>query len=98
MLRWDDDSELNLYRATGCHHCDNLGYKGRIAIVEVLRINNELNEMIAHRAPETEIAIAAKNNGYKPLSVDGISRVISGQTSIEEVARVVDLTRENYER
>jgi general secretion pathway protein E/type IV pilus assembly protein PilB len=81
-----------LYRAGGCEHCDFQGFRGRMAIMEVLRLDGDLDELIARRATAREIRKAALGKGFRTLSEDGLRRVLDGSTSIEEVARVVDLT------
>jgi general secretion pathway protein E/type IV pilus assembly protein PilB len=81
-----------LYRAAGCDHCEFQGYRGRLAIMEVLRLDGELDELIARRATTREIRNAALAKGFRTLAEDGLRRVLDGSTSIEEVARVVDLT------
>lgn len=86
------EEDVNIYRAKGCHHCDHQGYKGRSAILEVLRLDADLDELIARRATTREITRLAHEKGFKPLAEDAIKRIKSGVTSIEEVSRVVDLT------
>jgi len=63
-----------------------------MAIMEVLRLDEELDELIARRATAREIRKAALAKGFRTLAEDGLRRVLDGSTSIEEVARVVDLT------
>ncbi len=82
-----------IFEANGCKRCDNTGYKGRVAIIEALRINNELDEEIAKRATLGELKTAAKRTGYKTLADDGIRCVIEGRTSLTEITRVIDLTQ-----
>ncbi len=82
-----------IYEAKGCEKCDNTGYKGRIAIIEALRINNELDEQIAKRATLGELKATAKHTGYKTLADDAIRCVLEGRTSLTEVTRVIDLTQ-----
>jgi general secretion pathway protein E/type IV pilus assembly protein PilB len=81
-----------LYRAAGCDHCEYQGYRGRIAIMEMLRMDNDLDDLISRRAPQREIRNLAMEKGFRPLSEDGLRRVLDGSTSIEEVGRVIDLT------
>ena len=81
-----------LCRATGCEHCDFQGYRGRIAIMELLRIDSQIDEMIARRATMHEIRNRALQKGFRTLADDGLRRVREGLTSLEELARVVDLT------
>ena len=86
-------SSVTLYRAVGCNHCDHQGFAGRVAILEILRMTPELDEMIASRAPMSELRQLALTQGFNELSADALRRVREGQTSLEEAARVVDLTQ-----
>ncbi|MBK7815651.1 MAG: Flp pilus assembly complex ATPase component TadA [Rhodocyclaceae bacterium] len=81
-----------LYRPGGCEHCDFQGYRGRLAIMEVLRLDGDIDELIARRATHREIRTAALAKGFRTLAEDGLRRALDGSTSIDEVARVVDLT------
>jgi general secretion pathway protein E/type IV pilus assembly protein PilB len=81
-----------LYRPGGCEHCDFQGYRGRLAIMEVLRLDGDLDELIARRATHREIRTAALGKGFRALAEDGLRRALDGSTSIDEVGRVVDLT------
>ncbi|BAN34418.1 general secretion pathway protein E [Sulfuricella denitrificans skB26] len=83
---------ITIYQATGCEHCNYQGYKGRIAIMELLKLDSDLDELIARRAPAIEVRAMALSKGFITLAEDGIRRVLDGSTSLEEVARVVDLT------
>jgi general secretion pathway protein E/type IV pilus assembly protein PilB len=81
-----------LYRAAGCDRCDYQGYKGRIAIMEILRLDSDIDDLIVRRATHREIRNVAIAKGFRVLADDGLRRVIEGTTALEEVARVVDLT------
>ena len=81
-----------LYRAVGCDQCDYQGYRGRLAIMEILKMEGEIDEMVAHRATAREILKGAISRGFKTLADDGIRRVLDGSTAIDELMRVVDLT------
>ncbi|MBK6403422.1 MAG: Flp pilus assembly complex ATPase component TadA [Rhodocyclaceae bacterium] len=81
-----------LYRPGGCEHCNCQGYRGRLAIMEVLRLDGDIDELIARRATHREIRTAALAKGFRTLAEDGLRRALDGSTSIDEVARVVDLT------
>ena len=87
------NESLTIYEASGCPDCDNTGYRGRVAIIEALRIDNQLDEQIAKRATLGELRSCAKTTGYKTLADDAIRRVLGGETSLQEVARVIDLTQ-----
>ncbi len=81
-----------IFRPVGCATCDNLGYKGRFSIVEILKINSDMDDLIAHRASAREMLKLALSQGFKPLATDACRRVLDGSTSVDEISRVVDLT------
>jgi general secretion pathway protein E/type IV pilus assembly protein PilB len=81
-----------LYRPTGCQQCDYQGFRGRLAIMEILRMDADLDDLIVRRATQREIRNAAADKGFRTLADDGLRRVAEGATSLDEVARVVDLT------
>lgn len=76
----------------GCEACDFQGYKGRLAIMELLRMDAELDELITRHASLGELNAYALSRGFVPIAEDGLRRVLEGITCIEEVGRVVDLT------
>jgi len=92
LLGVDADDERPIYQAVGCARCDNVGYRGRVAIMELFKLDAEIDELIARRATGREIRAAASAKGFRSLAEDAISRVLLGQTSLEEISRVVDLT------
>jgi type IV pilus assembly protein PilB len=79
---------MAFYRKRGCPRCNQSGYRGRIGIYQLLVMSEELQTLAASRAPREEIERAALTNGMRTLWDDGIAKVASGQTSIEELARV----------
>jgi len=83
---------VTLYQAQGCDHCEQQGYKGRFALMEILKMDPEIDEMIARRATVREVSNYAQSMGFQTLVDDGIRRVFEGVTSLDEVSRVVDLT------
>ena len=81
-----------LFRPCGCERCDFQGYRGRLAIMEILRVNSDMDELIARRCTAREIRQLAEHQGFVSLADDGLRRVLDGSTSLEELGRVVDLT------
>jgi type IV pilus assembly protein PilB len=79
---------MAFYRKRGCPRCNQSGYRGRIGIYQLLVMTEELQTLAANRAPREEIERAALTHGMRTLWDDGIAKVASGQTSIEELARV----------
>jgi type IV pilus assembly protein PilB len=77
------------YRNTGCHQCRRTGYRGRLAIQEVLEIDSEIKNRIEQGAVEQETAAAARNAGMMTLKEDGFDKARQGLTTIEEVLRTV---------
>jgi len=95
ILGLSEDAEITLQRvnsAGGCIHCGDQGYKGRMSIMEVLRMNPELDELVARKSTQRELSAAAHRQGFSPLLEDGIRRIKQGVTSLEEVSRVIDMT------
>ncbi|HSE00952.1 MAG TPA: GspE/PulE family protein [Burkholderiales bacterium] len=81
-----------LHRPVGCKQCDNKGFKGRSAIMELLVMDSDLDELVARRATAKELRAAAMTKGFRSLSDEGLQRAIDGTTSLTEVAREIDLT------
>jgi general secretion pathway protein E/type IV pilus assembly protein PilB len=81
-----------VYRHVGCGSCDNTGYKGRLAIMELFRMDGEIDELIARRATGREIRESARKRGFRTLAEDAVNRVLQGDTDLEEISRIVDLT------
>ena len=86
-------ARLMLYRAVGCTHCKGQGYKGRTSIMEMLRFDMGLDDLLSRNARTPELLAHARSGGFTTMAEDGLERVLAGATSLEEVARVVDLTR-----
>ncbi|MEC5399998.1 GspE/PulE family protein [Uliginosibacterium sp. H1] len=81
-----------LYDPVGCTRCDFQGYRGRMAVMELMRMDADIDELIARRATYREVRNAARAKGFRTLAEDGLRRVLEGSTSLDELARVVDLT------
>ena len=86
------DKEKTIYQAKGCPKCENQGYKGRLAIIEILNFDSDMDEILARRGTQRELMRAALSKGFKTLADMGSARVLDGSTSLEEVSRVIDLT------
>ncbi|MGV8847489.1 GspE/PulE family protein [Tessaracoccus sp.] len=87
---WEDGQDLpELFRPEGCSSCSTTGYKGRMAIQEVMTVNEEIETLAVARASADTIARAARAAGMSTLRDDGWLKVGQGLTSIEEVLRVV---------
>jgi type II secretory ATPase GspE/PulE/Tfp pilus assembly ATPase PilB-like protein len=87
-----DLSNTRIYKAVGCEHCNQSGYRGRFVLMEVLLFDEKLDELVASNANQPEMARYARSVGYVSLRDDAIRRVLAGDSTIEEVSRVVSLT------
>jgi type IV pilus assembly protein PilB len=87
-----ENQDITLYHAKGCDICNHQGYNGRMAIMELLKMDHDLDDLVSHRASARQIREAALAKGFRPLAMDGIRRILQGITSLAEVSRVVDLT------
>ena len=79
------DTSGTTYDAVGCKHCNNTGYYDRLGIFEILNISDEIKSEIMNGESSIEIRKEAIKQGYKPLIVDGIRKVIQGYTTLEEL-------------
>ncbi len=94
ILGLDGDAGSHpIYRVAGEHrHAPHQGYEGRTALLEVLRFDRELDDLIAQGATFNELTLAARKKGFQTLADVAVRLVLSGVTSLDEVSRVVDLT------
>ncbi len=83
---------IKIYRAKGCDECDHHGYTGRLAIMEILKFDQEIDELIAANATLKELHEAAEAKEFKTLADMGIRKILEGSTSLDEISRVIDLT------
>jgi type II secretory ATPase GspE/PulE/Tfp pilus assembly ATPase PilB-like protein len=82
----------HIYRPVGCLRCDNKGYRGRRAVMELLVMDSDLDELVARRATAKELRGAALAKNFQPLAEEGVARILDGTTSLAEVSRTIDLT------
>ena len=82
-----DFTNKKTYEAVGCKKCNNVGYYGRIGIFETLDVTDDIKELIVKGASTIEIRQKAYGENYKPLVVDGIRKILNGDTTLEELNR-----------
>jgi type IV pilus assembly protein PilB len=80
--------KAQLVKGAGCRTCNNTGYKGRVALYEVMRFTDNLKEMVLQGAPTAELKMGAIKNGMMTLRMSGIQKVLDGVTTTEEILRV----------
>ncbi|HWC12836.1 MAG TPA: ATPase, T2SS/T4P/T4SS family [Acidimicrobiales bacterium] len=78
-----------LHRPVGCRSCSNTGYRGRLAFHEVMPVTEEVGRAIVERASADDLGHLARSEGMRTLRQDALDKVLSGDTSVEEVARVI---------
>ncbi len=86
---YEEGNLPKLYRARGCKKCNNLGYKGRMGIHEVLTMSEELERIAVNHGSSDELMRQAVSEGMETLRDDGFAKVGLGYTSLEEIMRVV---------
>ncbi len=84
----DQIAKAKLMKGAGCKTCNNTGYKGRVALYEVMRFTDNLKEMVLQGAPTAELKMAAIKGGMRSLRMSGIAKVLEGMTTTEEIVRV----------
>jgi type IV pilus assembly protein PilB len=77
-----------LMKGMGCKNCNDSGYRGRVALYEVMRFNEALKEMVLQGASTAELKTAAIRGGMRTLRMAGIDKILAGVTTVEEVSRV----------
>lgn len=95
IMKVDPSDPPIIYRAKkgGCEACAGQGYKGRIAVAEILLMDEELDEIVARNESKAELKQAAIRKGFKTMKDDGVLKVLEGITSLETLGDVVDLTK-----
>jgi type IV pilus assembly protein PilB len=81
-------AKAKLFKGSGCRICNGSGYKGRVALYEVMRFTDSLKEMVLQGASTAELKAAAIKNGMLTLRMSGNQKVLDGVTTTEEIMRV----------
>ena len=86
--RSDTKGKLKFYKGTGCEACGNSGYKGRLAIYEILGMSELVKQLTIKRSSSSDILAQAQKEGLITMKQDGILKAIAGLTTMEEIWRV----------
>ncbi|MER2519274.1 MAG: GspE/PulE family protein [Bdellovibrionales bacterium] len=86
--------EILIGQTVGCEDCLGTGYRGRVALAEVLRVTPELDEMIASDAPREAMRKTMLRQGFRSMAEDGLAKLRAGDIDLASLRRAVDLTRE----
>ncbi len=87
-MQMDGGAKIKIYKGKGCDICHGSGYKGRVGVYEVMEVNEEMRQLIVEKAPPSAIRTAAAKTGVEPLRDVALKKMMSGQTTIDEVVRV----------
>ncbi|MCH9057675.1 MAG: pilus assembly protein PilB, partial [Planctomycetes bacterium] len=86
-LRPEDIKGRRIFRGRGCDNCHKTGYRGRMAIFEILGMDDEIRDLVMHEASTTQIRDYARQQGMRMLRESGLMAIYEGQTTIDEVVR-----------
>ena len=92
LMNLDPANPPTIHEAVGCEKCGYKGYKGRMGIHEILRIDDGMDELIATKATRNHMLEYALENGFVPMVQDGINKVLAGHIDLPELITTVDLT------
>ena len=92
LLGVDASSPPTIYRSVGCPECSNAGYKGRVAVAEILYMDEELDSIIAANGHKSELKAVARKNGFKSMLDDGILKVYQGVTTLDALTKVINFS------
>ena len=87
LLSPEDVEGRQLYRGAGCEYCNHTGYKGRVALFEIMLFDNDLREMVMQNASSQQLAAAAQKRGMRTLRQSGLKAMFDGITTLDEVVR-----------
>ena len=83
----EDIKDMTFYHGTGCPDCANTGYRGRIGVIELLPVTDEVKELILEKAATDEVHSLAVKQGMVTMRKDGLLKVFAGVTTLEEIAK-----------
>jgi general secretion pathway protein E/type IV pilus assembly protein PilB len=92
VLQVSPEDPPTIYRAKGCKDCNDRGYRGRTALIEILRVDSGLDELITTGATRNTMKEYALNKGFIPMIDDGVAKVLEGTIDIEELIGNIDCT------
>ncbi|MBI2060250.1 MAG: Flp pilus assembly complex ATPase component TadA [Nitrospirae bacterium] len=87
-FEWMPENASHFFRGAGCSNCRGTGYRGRLAVFELMRMGPAVRKSILHREDLEQIAAAAQTEGFRSLRQNGLELVVAGRTTLEEIVRV----------
>jgi general secretion pathway protein E/type IV pilus assembly protein PilB len=92
MLGVDAKEHPTVYKSVGCKECNNTGFKGRVAVAEILYLDEDLDAIIAANGHKSALKKLAIEKGFKSMRDDGILKVYEGVTTLEKLKEVVSFS------
>ena len=92
ILGVEADDPPDIMQAVGCKSCNNTGYAGRTAIIELIPIDEELDEIISSEGSQSQLKEAARRKGCRSMAEDGIDKILSGDIDLPSLIKSVDMT------
>lgn len=92
MISESEAASMQFRKGQGCGHCRGSGYKGRMAVAELLILDDEIREMIVSRQPIRQLKDTARRKGLRLLRQAAVAAVAEGKTTLEEINRVTFVT------
>lgn len=89
----DYSNPPQIFEKAGCDKCGHTGYKGRIAISEIVVVNEEIDDLIFRGASKMELMNAVKKTSFIPMTDDGIDKFLQGVTDLNEIIETIDMTK-----
>jgi type II secretory ATPase GspE/PulE/Tfp pilus assembly ATPase PilB-like protein len=86
-----DMKDRTVYKPRGCDYCTGTGFRGRVAVFEMMQLNNEIRNLAFERAATNKIRKAALASGMKSLLADGKTKILNGVTTAEEIVKVAQI-------
>jgi type II secretory ATPase GspE/PulE/Tfp pilus assembly ATPase PilB-like protein len=78
-----------LYQNGGCDACNNIGFRGRMGLFEIMPVDDRIQYLVLNRSPAGEIETSARDKGFRTMAEDGLQKCLDGLTTLKEVMRVV---------
>lgn len=92
LLAMDPENPPVIFDAVGCKQCKNTGYKGRVAVVEILFMDEDMDDVIAANGHKSLLKKVAREKGFRSMLDDGIEKVLEGTTTLDALKTVVNFT------
>jgi general secretion pathway protein E/type IV pilus assembly protein PilB len=92
VLGLKPEDSVTQYRPVGCEACNHTGYRGRLAILETLRFTDEMDALLLEGGSQYQILQKAVDQGFSPMLHNALKWVRQGETTLDEISRIVDLT------